>query len=98
MYFNQEPLTPLLNTYYTAEVYPTAIRAVALAVTNLSAGFLLIGTSILNGYIADKALQLPWLFGVVTSDIYLIVFGLSFVLYKETREKNLVDSVSISRS
>ena len=92
VYFNQEPLTPLLDTY-TAEVYPTGVRAVALAVTNLCAGVFSIGTPILNGYIADKALQLPWLFGVVTSAMYVMIFGLSFILNKETRGKHLVDNV-----
>lgn len=95
VYFNQEPLTPLLDTY-TSEVYPTGVRAVALAMTNLCANILTIGTPILNGYIADKALQLPWLFGVVTAAMYVIIFGLAFVLNKETRGKYLMDTISTS--
>ena len=92
VYFNQEPLTPLLDTY-TSEVYPTAIRSVALAVTNLCSDVLTIGTPLLNGYIADKAEQMPWLFGVVTAVMYAIAFGLSFILKKETRGRNLVDNI-----
>jgi sugar phosphate permease len=97
VYFNQEPLTPLLDTY-TSEVYPTGIRAVALAMTNLCANIFTIGTPILNGYIADKALQLPWLFGVVTAAMYVIIFGLAFVLNKETRGKYLMDTIPASVS
>ena len=93
VYFNQEPLTPILDTY-TSEVYPTGIRAVALATTSLCSNVLMIGTPILNGYIADKALQLPWLFGVVTAAMYIVAFGLSFVLKKETRGEHLMDSIS----
>ena len=97
VYFNQEPLTPLLDTY-TSEVYPTGIRAVALAITNLCANILVIGTPILNGYIADKAVQLPWLFGVVTAVVYVTAFGLSFILNKETRGKHLMDTISTTVS
>ena len=97
VYFNQEPLTPLLDTY-TSEVYPTGIRSVALAITNLCANILTIGTPILNGYIADKAVQLPWLFGVATAVMYVIAFGLAFVLNKETRGKHLMDTISATVS
>ena len=93
VYFNQEPLTPLLDTY-TSEFYPTGIRAVALAMTNLCADVLTIGTPILNGYIADKVHQLPWLFGVVSAAMYAIIFGLAFGLTKETRGKHLMDTIS----
>lgn len=97
VYFNQEPLTPLLDTY-TSEVYPTGIRAVALATTSLCGSALEIGTPILNGYIADKALQLPWLFGVVTAAMYFVAFGLAFILKNETRGKHLMDTVSTTVS
>ena len=95
IYFNMEPLTPVLDTY-TSEVYPTEVRAVTLAVTNVVANVVMIGTPFLNGFVADKAPRLPWLFGVVTSSIYLVLFGLSFVLNRETRGKHLTDNVSNS--
>jgi putative MFS transporter len=97
VYFNQEPLTPVLDTY-TSEVYPTGIRAIALTVTNLFSNILMIGTPFLNGYMADKATELPWLFGVVTATMYIIAFGFSFLLKKETREKQLVDTIATSSS
>ena len=71
LYFNMEPITPLLDTYIS-EVYPTETRAIALAVMNVTACVVQIGTPFIDGYIADEALKLPWLFGVVTSVVYLI--------------------------
>lgn len=93
IYFNMEPLTPLLDTYIS-EVYPTAIRAVTLAFINVSSNVVLIGSPFADGYIVDEAPRLPWLFGVVTATIYFVVFGLSFVLRNETRGKHLTDTVS----
>ena len=93
IYFNMEPITPLLDTYIS-EVYPTETRAVALAVMNVTASVVQIGSPFIDGYIADEAPKLPWLFGVVTSVVYFVMFALSFVLNKETRGRHLVDSVS----
>lgn len=93
VYFNMEPITPLLNTY-SSEIYSTEVRAVALAVFNVCSAIALIGTPFVNGYIADEAPRLPWLFGVVTSGIYFVMFVLSFILNKETRGRHLTDSVS----
>ena len=95
IYFNMEPLTPLQDTYIS-EVYPTEIRAVTLAFINVVSNLVLIGSPFADGYIADKAPRLPWLFGVVTSAIYFVMFGLSFVLNNETRGKRLTDIVSAS--
>lgn len=96
IYFNLEPLTPLLDTYIS-EVYPTAIRAVTLAFVNISSNIVLIGSPFVDGYIVEEAPKLPWLFGVVTATIFFVVFGLSFVLNNETRGKHLIDNVSGSQ-
>ena len=93
IYFNMEPITPVLDTY-VSEIYSTEIRAVSLVVINVSSNVVLIGTPFVNGYIADEAPRLPWLFGVVTSAIYFVTFGLSFILNRETRGKHLADNVS----
>ena len=93
IFFNMEPITPIMDTYIS-EVYPTEIRAVTLAFINVTSNIVLIGSPFLDGYIADEASKLPWLFGVVTSTIYFIMFVLSFVLNKETRGRHLTDTVA----
>lgn len=93
VYFNMEPATPLLDTYIS-EVYPTEVRAVALAVINIISGLVVIGSPFVDGYIVDEAPKLPWLFGVATSVVYFMMFALSFLLNKETRGENLTDNVS----
>ena len=95
IYFNMEPLTPLMDTYIS-ELYPTEVRAVALAVMNISSSIVMIGSPFVDGYIADEAPRLPWLFGVATSTIYFVLFLLSFVLNNETRGRPLTDNVSTS--
>lgn len=92
IYFNMEPLTPLLDTYIS-ELYPTGVRAVTLAVVNVVSDVVLIGSPFANGYIADAAPRLPWLFGVVTCTIFFVMFGLTFILKTETRGRHLTDIV-----
>ena len=92
VYFNMEPLTPIQNTYIS-EFYPTEVRSVALVVMGIFSNIAMIGTPFGNGYIADVAPKLPWLFGVVMSVVYFVTFALCFLLNKETREVFLTDNV-----
>lgn len=91
LYFALCPTIPLVHTY-SAELYPTEIRTLALSLINSSESVSTIWVPFCSGYLADLSRVYPWLSPTVWGVV--VVFGalVSFGLSKETRGRHLQET------
>ena len=91
LYFSLSPTLSLLHTY-TAECYPTEIRAMALSVFDIAISLSNIWVSFCGGYLTDLSPTYPWLFSTVWGSLVTFGFVASLALNRETRGRNLQES------
>ena len=88
LYFSLAPTLSLLHTY-TAECYPTEIRAMALSFFDIFVDICAIWVPLASGYLTDKAEQHSWISPVVWGSTLTLGLVVSLVLRRETRGENL---------
>ena len=92
LYFSLAPTLSLLHTY-TAECYPTEIRAMALSFFDVfGVDLCAIVVPFLGGYLTDLAKNISWISPVVWGSVLALGLLVSLLLRKETRGETLRES------
>ena len=97
IYFAMVPMTTLLFTY-SSEVYPTEVRAMAIAFITVSNSFNGIWLPFVSGFLSDLSVSHSWLSPSVWGSMFIIQLIISFFLKTETRAQSLQDTLKVIKS